>query len=69
LGVYLHGVHAQPFGRDYAFHRSPRAGHLIQLDPGSSSEEALEASATAKFRLRRAGPMGVKSAKIRTPQS
>ena len=29
LGVFLHPIDKSPYGTDYAFYRSPRAGHLL----------------------------------------
>ena len=37
LGVYLHPVKAQPYGELFSFYRSPRAGHLVEVLPASSS--------------------------------
>ncbi len=36
LGVYLHPVAAQPYGDHYAFYRSQRDGHLVQVLPSES---------------------------------
>jgi len=40
LGVYLHPVAAQPYGRGHKFYRSSRAGHLVTIVPSSSVPEA-----------------------------
>lgn len=69
LGVYLHRPEMQPFGQRLAYYRSQRDGHRLRLDAGSSEPPAEIGRNTAKGNWRRPGPMGIKSAKVRSRQS
>jgi hypothetical protein len=44
LGVFVHPIDKSPYGTDYAFYRSPRAGHLLTILPAASDNVPAIAS-------------------------
>lgn len=37
LGVFIHPIDKSPYGTNYAYYRSPRAGHVLAAPPGPSN--------------------------------
>jgi len=37
LGTFVHPIDKSPYGTDYTFYRSPRAGHLLTIMPAAAS--------------------------------